>query len=491
LNEPGKRAARGSLQSFAAHALALPTGLLAASFLTRQLGPELYGEFSVSVSVVLWIQLSLNSMFGFTTVKFIAEKAGSARESLESWLVRARFLVSAVVAVFLVVTAPLLADLLNAPEITGYLRLLALDIPIFALSHAHRSILTGREAFAPQAMATAGRHLGRLALVLILVGLGLSVTGAILASIGASMVELVIARRAARPKLLGRLGWTAPRLLHYALPLLAYGVGIRLFGRLDLLVLQALGGSTIAGLYAAAQNLTVFLIPMLLAAPLSPVLLATLTRLLAEGDHQSARETAWQGLRFILLMTPFAALTAGIATEVVSLLYGDAFQGAGDVVAILAFAGVAMALIFVGVSVLTAAGKPRLGLVLTAPLVPLALAGHLLIVPHQGSTGAAMVTTSLAWVCALATWWLVARQMSFRPQPLAALRILVTTLVAFLVAWLWETSGIGLILEVLGTTAAIVGAFVLMGEVTSADLVFLKSLFRIESRSIGPRADRR
>jgi Na+-driven multidrug efflux pump len=90
------------------------------------------------------------------------------------------------------------------PALTTYLRLFALDIPLFSLARAHRRILVGIGAFRQQALATASRWIARLLFIVLLVEQGLSVQGAILASIGASMVELVVGRLHVRPSLFRR-----------------------------------------------------------------------------------------------------------------------------------------------------------------------------------------------------------------------------------------------------------------------------------------------
>ena len=91
------------------------------------------------------------------------------------------------------------ARLLGEPELAAYLTLFAIDLPIFALANCYRSILIGRGKYTERAIVSAGRWITRLVLIIVLVELGLSVTGAILGMIGASVVELAIARYYIRP----------------------------------------------------------------------------------------------------------------------------------------------------------------------------------------------------------------------------------------------------------------------------------------------------
>ncbi|MGD2148153.1 MAG: hypothetical protein PVH41_15790, partial [Anaerolineae bacterium] len=89
-----------------------------------------------------------------------------------------------------------------------------------------------------------------------LVGLGLSLTGAILANLGALLVQLAIARLFVRPTLRGG-GVTIIRgVAAYGWALFLYTIGRHLLVRVDLMMVKALAGASAAGYYGAAQDLT-------------------------------------------------------------------------------------------------------------------------------------------------------------------------------------------------------------------------------------------
>src|SRR4030042_4523613 len=68
-----RRLVEGTVGVFLAEALVLPTGLLVAAFLTRRLGPEGYGLFVLSVTVVMWMEFTIASIFSRPTIKFLGE----------------------------------------------------------------------------------------------------------------------------------------------------------------------------------------------------------------------------------------------------------------------------------------------------------------------------------------------------------------------------------------------------------------------------------
>jgi O-antigen/teichoic acid export membrane protein len=476
----GRHMAVGTLRLLSVHTLLLPLGLLTTVFLTRQLGPELYGVFAVAASIVIWVRGSITRIFGQTTVKFVAEAADWRK--IASALTQAQLVVSLGAAALLLAAAPVLASWLKSPELTAYLRLFALEIPIFSLARVHLSILTGRGAFGRVAFLTAVYGLSRMMLVFLLVGSGLSLTGAILANIGASLAQLIAARVYVRPAIPSRAAIPVRRIASYSLPLFLSVIGMRLLTRLDLLVVKALSGTpAAAGYYSAAQSLTV---PFgLFVASFSAPLLATLTRALQHGQTDPAHSIIRQAMRLVLCFLPFAGAAAGSAPEIISLVYGRAFLPTAPLLALLLFGAVANVMTSVTTGVLTAAGRPGWTFALIGPLLPLALGAHLALVPRFGPIGAAAVTTVLAWLGASAAMLVIRRQYGVYPAPATLLRIAVTTLAAYALSSIWHTSGAWVILELLGIAAITLVCLFLVGELTGQDLAFGRSLLRREGKA--------
>lgn len=384
---------------FLAESLAIPTGLATAIYLTRRLGPGPYGAFTLAASLVATVEWTTTSMLARASLQFLSE-AGDRAEA-ESRVVRLHLLVGAIAGLLLALLAGPLAAMLGDASLRRHFVLFALDVPLFAVAQAHRQVLIGGGAFRLRALAGSARWLARLALIVLLVESGLSVEGAIVASIAASGVELAVARAGAKPSLrpFGPLpGWST---LRYALPLALFALSLRLFDKLDLLLVKGLGGSLErAGVYGAAQNLAS--LPSLLAISISPLLLASLGQALRTGDRAGADALARDALRVVLILVPFASLLAGASPEVVALLFGEAYEGAAPLCAILLLAGMAMVLFSVATAVLTAGGRAGWTLALAAPLPVLALAGHSFWIPRVGALGAAGVTLGCAVLGALA-----------------------------------------------------------------------------------------
>jgi O-antigen/teichoic acid export membrane protein len=370
-----------------------------------------------------------------------------------------------------------IATLLDEDVLATYLRLFALDIPIYGLAQAHRQILVGVGRYKQRALVTAGRWLGRLLLIVLLVELGLSVPGAILGSIGASLVELVIARFYVRPPLRHHDALPVRQLWSYAAPLLLWALTIRLYDRLDLLALKGLAGTAAdAGIYAAAQNVALAL--GLFSVAFAPLLLSTLSRTLRDGSLSQAKAIARNAMRVVIALMPLAAMIAGAAREITLLAFGAEFLPAAPLIGPLVVGALALTMMYVATSILTAAGKPRWTFAFVGPLVPLALVGHLLLIPRLGALGAALVTALFASLSALAEVVAIYRVWRILPPPATVWRSTLLSGVAYALAALWPTPGLLLFIKLPVIVGVTLFAFALLGEFSSSEMAAVRSILR-------------
>jgi len=211
-----RQAAVGTLQDFLASALSLPTGIVTAAFLTRRLGPENYGLFTVAVVIVVWVELVISIGFSRAAVKFIVES--SEWEPVASSFVQAQLLVGLAAAALLMAAAPYLGLWLKSAELSVYLRIFALDIPLFALASMHRSILIGRGLFGQRAILTALFWLSRMILIVVFVSYRPSVPAAIVGLIATSTLMLIAARGFVRPAIFKKFTFSPRNMWAYAWP---------------------------------------------------------------------------------------------------------------------------------------------------------------------------------------------------------------------------------------------------------------------------------
>jgi len=469
----------GTLQGFAASCLSIPTGILTAAFLSRLLGPANYGALTVAACIVVWIEVAITMGFSRAAVKFVAEAENW--RSVSTRFLQAQLIVSLGAALFLALVAPILASWLNAGELSTYLRLFSLGIPFSALFNIHQSILAGRGFFGRRAFLIASYWLTRMALIFLFVGLRPSVASAIMALIVSYVLVFIASRFFINPTLLGNSNLSFNNLWDFALPLFLYAIGISLFNRLDLFFVRGLAGTPqAAGFYGAAQNLTI--VPYLFMASLSPLLLSKLSQLCSQGQKDSAKAMIPKAIRLTFSLLPFAGMAAGAATEVVLVIYGQSFFPSGQILAILIFAAIGVSIIVVSSSALIAANRPELTFYLVLPIVVLAFVAHFMIIPRFGSIGAAGVTTCLSWLGACGFMLAVYRVWGVRLPVSTFVRSITICVLAYLLAFKWQTPGLLLLLKLPIISMAIIITTTLLGEFSADEIAFVRSIFDWRSR---------
>jgi len=464
----------GTLQGFAASSLSLPTGILTAAFLSRRLGPVNYGVLTVAVSIVVWVELAATMGFNRTVVKFVAE--ADDWRSVSTRFLQIQLAVSLFAAFILVIVAPILASWFHSVELSDYLRLFSMGIPFSALFSIHQSILVGRGYFGSRAFLIAGYWLSRMILIFLFVGLWPSVVGAIMALITTHALMLIGSRFFVNPALLGSSDLSFNNLWDFALPLFFYAVGISLFNRLDLFFVKGLSRiPEAAGFYGAAQNLTI--VPALFMASLSPLLLSKLTHLCSQGKKASAREMIRKSIRLTFSLLPFVGMASGAATDVVLMIYGQSYLPASRILAILIFASLGVSMIVISSSALISADRPELTFYLIIPIVVLAFGAHFELVPRFGTIGAASVTTGLSWLGTCCYMFAVYRVWGVRLPVSTILRSITICVLAYIFASNWHTPGFLLLLKLPIISIMIILAIILLGEFSSDEIAFVRSIF--------------
>ena len=464
----------GTLQGFAASSLSLPTGILTAAFLSRILGPANYGALTVAASIVVWVELAITMGFNRAAVKFVAE--AEDWRSVSTRFLQVQLLASIFAAIILVLIAPILASWLHSAELSNYLRLFSLGIPFSALFSIHQSILVGRGHFGSRAVLISAYWLSRMILIFLFVGIWPSVAGAVAALITTDALMLMSSRFFVNPALVGNSSLSFNNLWDFAWPLFFYAVGISLFNRVDLFFVKGLSGiPEAAGFYGAAQNLTI--VPSLFMASLSPLLLSKLAQLCSQDKTESARAMIQKALRLTFCLLPFASMAAGAATEVVVMIYGQSFWPAGRILAILIFASIGVSMIVVSSSALIAADRPELTFYLIIPIIVVAFGAYFMFVPRFGTIGAAGVTTALSWFGACCCMFALYRLWGVRLPVSTILRDIIISLFAYIFASNWHTVGLLLLLKLPIISIIIILAIVLLGEFSSDEIAFVRSIF--------------
>jgi O-antigen/teichoic acid export membrane protein len=273
------------------------------------------------------------------------------------------------------------------------------------------------------------------------------------------------------------------QLLRYSLPLFLDTLAKRLLKRLDLWAVQGLAGATAAGHYGAA--ISVDTVGRTFTQAITRVVLATVSDSWAQGQKETARGIIRQSLRLSLWLLPFAALGAGAAPALVTLVFGPAYLPAAALLGWLSFATVAYVVVSVTAAVFAAIERPGAAFVFNGPVVVLAVAGYLVLVPRMGGAGAAVTTAASTWVGAWAGIVAVHRWCHAGPGRGTWARIILTSTIAYGLPRAWQVEGGWVIPQLLGLSGVVLLLMFALGEITRRDLDFALSLLRREPPTRG------
>jgi O-antigen/teichoic acid export membrane protein len=455
-----------TLVVFLADILILPTGLITAVFLTRTLGPTAYGLFTLSATLVFWIQGTIATMYTRVVVAYISTASDwrpVARQLL--WL---HLLTGGGVAIIVFALADAAAAGLHQPTLGGMLRLFCLDIVFFSVAQAYRNILSGLMAARSRALVGATRWLIRLAAILLLVGLGFGIRGAILGCVAASASEILVAAAITRVGPVPSSAIPLRHLLRRAAPLSLAGLAIRLFEKLDVIMLQVFGaGAAVAGFYGAAQNLSI--IPSIFGSSSTPLLLAAAGRAWRAGGGAATAALASQSLRAVLLLLPLAAAASSCAEGIVGLIFGPLYAPTAPLLAILIFGSIAVLSTYIATAFLVAVDRAGEAVVVNCVMLLLVLMGHILLIPVWGAVGAATATTLAACCGALGSWLRVRRLLGPLSVALPLARVSAITALIYAVGAAIPAIGLWVLLKLPIICALAIGCLIASGDITDRE----------------------
>lgn len=405
------RAGPGVLQGVAGRGISFVLAYIATILLARHLGPGEYGVYGVIISVLLWIEQTGRFAIPQAAAKLIPEDRNRAASVEEAALVLGALLF-ALLFVLLWVAAVPLADLFGLGERGIWLfRIAALDLPLFGLYAVYRGVLQGHRSFLSLSVADVVYTAGKLLAVVLVVTLWVSVSGALLTNLAASLCGLayLVRRVTIRPR---RPSGAAGRALAVlALPLGLYMLALQTVTSLDLWSLKMLdpGQSGSVGVYVAARNLAV--VPGVVLMVVSDILLPSLSRALASGEPHLPRMYIRGAVRFLLIVgIPAGFVLMWSAEDLMRLLYSQTFESGGRYVRVLVLYAAALPFMDLFASALSAKGEPYRGGVTLLFIVPFVLAVNVLLIRSYGPIGAAYGSAAAGLISAFVLGAQVARR---------------------------------------------------------------------------------
>ncbi len=320
---------RSATWELGAQSAVLAFGLLAMAWLARLLGPAGYGQYAVLITVLCWVEYGLAGFYSRATIKAVAE--ADAWQAVARTILHSGLYVGGAFALGFALLAWPIASALGMPDLAWLVAVLALDVPVFLRSQIYLQVFAGQDSFGRRAVIIVARALTRVSLIGLVVWMGGGVPEAALTWLGASILELLVARSLRRFPLRGPR--VSTRVLAISsLPLFVAAVCLKLADGLDIVIVKATVGGEVAGWYAGAANLA--LVPGFLGMALMPVILSTVSTQRKQRGVALAAQGASGWIRLGCLALPLVAIAALLSAGITEVVLGEAF---GPAAAILPF----------------------------------------------------------------------------------------------------------------------------------------------------------
>jgi O-antigen/teichoic acid export membrane protein len=371
--------------------------------LARGLGPLEYGVYGVIVSVLMWIEALGSAGVPAATAQLLPQHQHQMPEVEQA----ARLLLLLSSLLLFAISwwmAPTLANLFDMPTGTALFRLAILDIPLSGIYCAYQGILSGHRRFGSQGVAFIIYGFTKLAGILTLFALGLTVSAALVVNAlatGSVLAYLVVRFPPRGPlpsyALLRSMG-------HLAIPMGLYLICLQLLLSLDLWSLKAFntGSGEAIGIYVAALNVAKVL--GIVPPVLTGILFASLAWALVRADEGAAQRLIQASGRFaLIILLPICTLLTLHSQAVLMLLYTGVYATGGTYLGLQLITFMLLSFLDMFFNAITVAGKPYHAAGILLALIPIALLFNLLLIPKFGPLGAAtalMLTTGLATLMA-------------------------------------------------------------------------------------------
>jgi O-antigen/teichoic acid export membrane protein len=484
---------KGALYVSLGQVVFLLSGYILTAVLARWLMPSLYGQFVVIMTVLVWVEVTVNNGVPLALQRFLPDRMLSQR-SVRRAAARCQALIGVGVFLVMLLAAPLLAELLRDPSLTGYLRLALVDVLAMGAYAYYRGVLNGYRAFRQLSLTITAYALTKLSAICLLVYLGFGVRGALVGNIVASLGGLAAGFFWARHR------WSLPlsdashaegvdnraqvserQVLAFVFPAALFTLASNVLLGLDLMGVKALVGNEMTvGYYSAAVNLANA--PRLVLLAFSFTLLPSLSHSIAGQDWAQTRHYLQQTTRLLaLVLLPILALVTGTAEALVTFVFSMAYQPAAPILTVLIFAYAAYTVYITLVSVLLAENRPGRALAIPLFLLPMAAAAIWLGIASFGALGAALAALSaVALAAAIVTGYVFHR---YRPQVSAVSlgRIALAAGVVGVLAWLWSPSGLVLLLAYGLLVGLYLALLLLLREIKPTDLAMARSWLSVRS----------
>jgi O-antigen/teichoic acid export membrane protein len=345
--------ARGGFFLFSGSALATVVLAISAILVGRLLGPDLYGQYNLVITVPGLVLLFTD--FGINTgvTRFAASLHNEGKDLHAHIIIRVgvwfRFLVGLVATVLSVIFAGYLALVINRPDFAFYVQIASLSIVFQVVYGVSNAAFVGLDRAEYSAVATNVQALAKTVLQVTFVLVSFTMAGVLVGYVGGFVVASIMgasilyfrllkpvrSRNDSRenPNVEGR-GQILNLLAHYGMPLYASTLLAGFLPFYQRIVLGFFTTNASVGSYSAAGNFVVLL--AVIPTSITIALLPAFSKLDSSSTHDMVNAFFKLANKYTcLLIVPTTTLLLLFSNQVVAIVYGSAYGSAGLYLAVM------------------------------------------------------------------------------------------------------------------------------------------------------------
>jgi stage V sporulation protein B len=503
--EDTRKAGRGLLLITSAKVVFIVTAFAVTVVLPRQLGPAIYGIFSVAFGAASLLNNVLIASTVQTVSKIVSDDEEKASVALRHGLLM-QIAIGAFLGIAFLLAGPLLADrVYHDTALIPLFRISAGVAFAYAVYATLVGYLNGRRKFLHQAgldmtfsiLRTTGLIGGAL--------LGIGAVGATAGFGVAAAIILAIALATIGIGTSGA-GFSPKRFIALTWPIWFYQGCVQAVMQIDLQLLKywvtaiAMGAGTseadaveaanvLAGQYSAAQKFA--FVPYQLILSVTFIVFPFVSRAVAGGDREAAKRYIHNAMRFsVVVLCAMAAPIAGAASGVMRIAVGAEFLPGAEALGVLALGQVGFALFVIGATILTGSGRPIVAASIAfvsviVVVVAVSVGIHLAGVEGSGALIATAIGTSLGTGLAFVAVGIALRVGLGAFIPLrTAIRTLIAGGAAYTTArFIPHDSAAGALAALVGGSVVYVIVLIVSGEIGKKDLETVKTILARKKKS--------
>lgn len=474
--------ARGTLYFIFVQIIFLASSYIIHAGLGRFLGPAAYGIFGVVIAVMSLINILLTTGVPLAGSRFIA-MANESMTAIKKATVNLQTISSLVVFALYFLISPFIADMLGDPALTNYIRASTFVIPVYAFNSLYGSFLNGLRLFGKQSVIMFVSSVAKVAGAIGLVILGYAIYGAIAGYLLGPLAGMVIGWYYLRGmeedpgKRSNTEDFPVRKIIDFALPVIVFSFALLFLMSIDLFfVKRILVEDVQAGYYTAASTLSKF--PYYILTGVGVAIFPAISKSTAAQDAAQTGKYIRESMRYlVLLLLPSVFIISGSSDSLVQLFYSDKYASASYPLAILTFGLAAFTLFSTLATVINAAGRPGIPMIMTVALIPVAVALNWLLIPVYHLEGAAIATTITGLLSLMLSCAYVMKMFGVIMEVASFIRILFASLFVYAITLVIPVTGLILPIWYAFLFGIYLGILVLIKEFNKYDLeIFTKIL---------------